>query len=46
MIQKIVDELKFANRIKSTLAGVGSTVAICYLLFADGSLPFLKLNSL
>jgi len=44
-MKKVLNEIKLVLQIKSILE-LSSTLAIFYFLFANGSYPILKLNSL
>lgn len=41
-MKRVIEEIKLVRKIHSIL----NVLAICYLLFANGSDPILKLNSL
>ena len=43
-MKKLIDEINLVLKIHRTLGVVGSKLAICYLLFANGSYSAPKLN--
>ncbi|WP_333068918.1 MULTISPECIES: hypothetical protein [unclassified Microcoleus] len=45
-MKKVIDEIKIFLQIKSGLELLSLILAAIYLLFANGSYPTLKLNSL
>ncbi|MFN6468676.1 MAG: hypothetical protein RMY36_003250 [Nostoc sp. SerVER01] len=43
-MKKFIEEINLIQKIHSKLGLLGSTVAICYLFFANGSWPISQLN--